>query len=141
MARKWMRFRSITLMLVIALIAGGLGGYRWYQDALVKAKIDRAIAIIRAYNPKFDATQYDPILGVKATDGKSQKVHLSRRFDLIPSREGNQHVVVTIMLDSLGRPVPSPLPPRRSEATGGAGSMIPWDESGQMKPNVIPANL
>ena len=74
MTRRWMRFRSATLMILIALIALGLGAYRWYQATFVQPLFDRAGVVLREILPETDLDRLDARLAATSGNGLYQQV-------------------------------------------------------------------
>ncbi len=74
MTWRRMRIRTATLMILVALIALGLGGYRAYQAAIIQEKIDRAVTIFRTGRPTTDMGRTDVRLGAISADGAHQTV-------------------------------------------------------------------
>lgn len=73
MARRWVRFQSATLMILIAVVAIGLSVYHHYQTA-AQAKINRAAALLRQIEPQTDFNKLDTEVGLKTSDGSYQHV-------------------------------------------------------------------
>ncbi len=93
---RWMRPRTATLMLLVALIALGLGGYRAHQAATVRAKIDQAVSILHASGRPIDMGRTDARLGAISSDGAYQTVIFMDIYRGGP-------VIVTIPLTDRGK--------------------------------------
>ena len=99
------RVRTATLMILVGLVACGMGGWRWYRDALERAKVEQAVAAIRDRLPGFDPGFFDATTGAKSADGASQRVSFREKF-------GDQNLVVTIALGGRWTPARMAVPPR-----------------------------
>lgn len=106
------RCRTATLMILVGLIACGLGGRRWYHDALERAKVAQAVEIVRHRHRAFDPAFFDARLGAKSADGATQQVLFREKF-------GDQNLRVTIVLDGRWTPTRMAVPPGGPPRPGG----------------------